>query len=86
VEALALAKDATQPHAAPDRAAAHRRRRHSTRARALLARRAGTRLLDIGPAGHGNPFAALPAAQSAHLPKPFALSQLLKVVRSLLDT
>jgi len=83
-EALALAKDATQPMQLLIAPLTEDDATHL--ARSLLARRANTRLLDVGPAGQGNPFAALPASQVAHLPKPFALSQLLKVVRSLLDT
>ena len=83
-EALALAQDATQPMhlliapLAEDAA--------NQLARTLLVRRASTRLLDVGPTGTKNPFAALPPSQVAHLPKPFALSQLLKIVRGLLDT
>lgn len=84
VEALSLSKDATQPmqlfiaplgdpQAAPV-------------ARALLARRAEIRLLDVGPAGAKNSFSSLSDKQLARLPKPFALSQLLKAARQLLDT
>ena len=84
VEALALAKDATQPMQLLIAPLAEDDAAHL--ARSLLARRASTRLLNVGPAGQGHPFTTLPATQLAHLPKPFALSQLLKVVRGLLDT
>jgi two-component system cell cycle sensor histidine kinase/response regulator CckA len=84
VEALSLSKDATQPIylfiaslAEPAAGAV---------ARALLARRAETRMLDVGPAQAKHPFSKLPARQTARLPKPFALSQLLKASRQLLDT
>lgn len=84
VEALPLSRDATQPmqlFIAPldETDAAHL-------AEVLLKRSANTRLLDIGPAEAPPVFAALPASQLARLPKPFALSQLLKAARQLLDT
>ncbi|OYU98206.1 MAG: hybrid sensor histidine kinase/response regulator, partial [Verrucomicrobiales bacterium VVV1] len=67
-EALALAKDATQPMQLLIAPLAEADATHL--ARSLLARRASTRLLNVGPAGQGNPFAALPPTQLAHLPKP----------------
>ena len=82
--AIALAKEATQPIelfiaplADPEAAAV---------ARMLLARRAGTRLLDIGPEDSNHAFTSLPAGQVALLAKPFALSELLKIARHLLDS
>jgi DNA-binding response OmpR family regulator len=84
VEALSLAKEATQPiqlFIAPlaDTGA-------GTVAHTLLARRAETRLLDIGSAEAKHPFTSLSAKQFSRLPKPFALSELLKASRQLLDT
>jgi PAS domain S-box-containing protein len=84
VEALALAKEATQPLQlliAPLNEA-----EAGAVARTLLARRDTTRLLDIGPEVAKPSFATLPATQLARLPKPFALSQLLKAARQLLDS
>jgi DNA-binding response OmpR family regulator len=82
--AIALAEEATQPMelfigplADPEAAAV---------ARMLLARRAGTRLLDIGPEDSSQAFTLLPAGQLARLAKPFALSELLKIARHLLDS
>ncbi|MBC7367599.1 MAG: PAS domain S-box protein [Undibacterium sp.] len=82
-ETLSLAKEATQPiqlFIAPLAEA-----EAGAVARALLARRAETRLLDVGPTDANPPFAALPENQISRLPKPFALSQLLKASRLLLD-
>jgi two-component system, cell cycle sensor histidine kinase and response regulator CckA len=83
-EALGLAKEATQPIqlliaalAESDTAAV---------ARTLLARRATTRLLDIGSTEKKHPFKSIPAQQIARLQKPFALSELLIVARQLLDS
>ena len=83
-EALSLAKEATQPmqlFIAPLADA-----EAGAVARALIARRAETKLLDVGPAEARHPFSALPSRQISRLPKPFALSELLKAARQLLDT
>jgi CheY-like chemotaxis protein len=83
-EALGLAKEATEPIqlliaalAESDTAAV---------ARTLLARRATTRLLDIGSTEKKHTLKSIPALQIARLQKPFALSELLNVARQLLDS
>ncbi len=83
-EALGLAKEATQPIQLLIAALAESET--AAVARTLLARRATTRLLDIGSTETSHSFKDFPAQQVAHLPKPFALSQLLNVSRQLLDT
>jgi hypothetical protein len=52
----------------------------------LLARRATTRLLDIGSTEKKHTLKSIPAQQIARLQKPFALSELLNVARQLLDS
>ncbi len=54
-------------------------------AHALLARDPATRLLDIGPAVPKHAFRKLAANRLVLLPKPFALSELVKAARQLLD-
>jgi len=83
-EALALTQEATRPMQLLIAPLAETEAAQV--AQTLLNRRANTRLLDIGPAGKTPAFDLLPESQFARLPKPFALSQLLKASRQLLDT